>query len=359
MDTNVEYEKNGFDLLRYAAACSVMLLHYSGFCMILSKNLPEKAAAVMSGIRHVTLLFPGVVILFAISGFLVSASFERAKTRRAFFQKRLQRIYPELWICTLINLAVVCILVPDLLDKSIFLWLVTQIFGIANTPACLKSLPTGSINGALWTVFTEVQLYIVLGILYPFLQKLKNRHWAAFLSVLAVLNLGCAAAARSADGIVAKLIERLFVPYALWFFIGVFCFQRRQKMLPVLRRAFLPMLCIYLILASVPIQIPGYYANIVTSVMIPFMVIGCGYFLPGIRLKPDLSYGMFLYHWIVLNIMTHYDLMDRMPWYAGLLLFFAGTLAAAGLSRAVYVFGGRIWRRGKDGNVGSAESQGF
>lgn len=359
MDTNVEYEKNGFDLLRYAASCSVMLLHYSGFCMILSKNLPEKAAAVMSGIRHVTLLFPGVVILFTISGFLVSASFERAKTRRAFFQKRLLRIYPELWICTLINLAVVCILVPNLLDKSIFLWLVTQIFGIANTPACLKSLPTGSINGALWTVFTEVQLYIVLGILYPFLQKLKNRHWAAFLSVLAVLNLGCAAAARSADGIVAKLIERLFVPYALWFFIGVFCFQRRQKMLPVLRRAFLPMLCIYLILASVPIQIPGYYANIVTSVMIPFMVIGCGYFLPGIRLKPDLSYGMFLYHWIVLNIMTHYDLMDRMPWYAGLLLFFAGTLAAAGLSRAVYVFGGRIWRRGKDGNVGSAESQGF
>lgn len=61
MDTNTAYEKNGFDLLRYAAACSVMLLHYSGFCMILSKNLPEKTAAVMSGIRKAALLFPWLV----------------------------------------------------------------------------------------------------------------------------------------------------------------------------------------------------------------------------------------------------------------------------------------------------------
>lgn len=347
MDANEKFEKNGFDLLRYAAACSVMLLHYSSICMILSKNLPEKTAAVMSGIRKAALLFPGVVILFAISGFLVSASFERAKTRRAFFLKRLLRIYPELWICTLINLAVVCVLVPKQLDRSIFPWLMTQIVGIANTPACLKSLPTGSVNGALWTVFTEVQLYLVLGMLYPFLQKMKDRHWAAFLSVLAVLNLGCAAAVRDADGIAAKWIERLFIPYALWFFIGVFCFQRRHKMLPVLRRVFLPMLCIYLILKSVPMRIPGYYADIITSVMIPFMVIGCGYFLPEIRLKQDLSYGMFLYHWIILNIMAHYELMDRMPWYAGLLLFFAGTMAAAGVSRALYVCGGRIWWKWK------------
>lgn len=337
MDANTEYEKNGFDLLRYAAACSVMLLHYSSFSMILSKKLPEKAAAVMSGIRKVSLLFPGVVILFAISGFLVSASFERAKTRREFFWKRALRIYPELWICTLINLAVVRILVPGLPGRSILVWLVTQIFGIANTPACLKSLPTGSVNGALWTVFTEVQLYLVLGMLYPFLQKMKNRHWAAFLSALAALNLGCAAAVRDADGIPAKLIERLFVPYALWFFIGVFCFQRRQKMMSALKRAFWPLLCVYFVLESVPMQIPGYYTNIVTSVMIPFMAIGCGYCLPEIRLKRDLSYGMFLYHWIILNIIAYFDLMDRMPWYAGLLLFFAGTLAAAGVSRVAFI----------------------
>ncbi|MBD5486365.1 MAG: acyltransferase [Lachnospiraceae bacterium] len=347
MNVDEEYRKNGFDLLRYIAALSVMLLHYSSYTMILSDNLPEKASAVMSEIRHTALLFPGVVMLFAMSGFLVSASFERAKTRKEFFLRRVLRIYPELWICTLINLAVVCIMVSELLDRGIILWLVTQIFGIAYTPACLKTLPTGSINGALWTVFTEVQLYIVLGIVYPFLQKMKEKHWAALLAVLAALNLVCAAAARETGGIAAKLIERIFVPYALWFFIGVFCFQRRQKMISVLKKAFLPLVIIYLIIESVNIQIPGYYADIVTGVMVPFMVIGCGYCLPKICLKPDLSYGMFLYHWIILNIITYLDLMNRLPWYAGLLLFIIGTMIVAVISWVLNFYCDNIWKKRK------------
>lgn len=335
MDRNEEYRENGFDLLRYAATLSVMMLHYSSFSMILSDNLPVVGAAFMDKTRHVTQLFPGVVILFVMSGFLVSASFERAKSRKEFFLKRVLRIYPELWLCTIVNLAVISVLVPELLDRSIIPWLVTQIFGIANTPACLQSLPTGSVNGALWTVFTEVQLYLVLGLLYPFLKKRRIRHWAAILFVLAALNLVCGVVAQSAGGVSAKLIERLFIPYALWFFIGVFCFQKRQALLPVLKKVFLPLLVIYLMIGSVKAQLPGYYTNIVTSVMIPVLAIGCGYWLPKIRLKHDFSYGMFLYHWIVLNVMTHFDLLNRLPWYVGLFLFLSGTIAAAVMSWAV------------------------
>ena len=117
--TKEEYENNGFDLLRYTAAFSVMMLHYSSYCMILSRNLPAQASAVMSRVRHIALMFPGVVILFTMSGFLIAASFERAKTRKEFFLRRVLRIYPELWICTIINLAVVCILVPQMLDRRI------------------------------------------------------------------------------------------------------------------------------------------------------------------------------------------------------------------------------------------------
>lgn len=349
MNANEEYKENGFDLLRYAATFSVMMLHYSSFSMILSKSLTEKAAAFMDRARHFTLLFPGVVVLFAMSGFLVSASYERAETRKAFFLKRALRIYPELWMCTLINLAVICILVPKQIDHSIIVWLVMQFFGISNTPACLKTLPTGSVNGALWTVFTEVQLYLVLGFIYPFLKRMKNSHWAVFLSVLAGLNLVCWSASRDVGGIVAKVIERLFVPYALWFFIGVFCFQRRQKVIPVLKKAFWPLFLIYLIIGATNMQIPGYYTNIVTSVIIPFLAIGGAYCLPKIRLKPDFSYGMFLYHWIILNIITHFELMDRLPWYVGLLLFIGGALAVAVMSWAVCDWFGRVFGRKRNG----------
>ena len=332
MAVKEEYEKNCFDILRYIAALSVMMLHYSSYTMILSTNLSDCAAAVMDRTRQITLLFPGVVILFSMSGFLVSASFERAKTRKEFFLRRVMRMYPELWICTMANLALVCFLVPKLLDWSIILWLGTQVFGIANTPDCLKTFATGSVNGALWTVFTEVQLYVVLGMSYSFLKKLKGKQWAVLLVALAALNLALGYW-DSGEGIVSGLLKRTFLPYALWFFTGVFCYQRRRKVLPVLKRAFGPMLILYLVTESRNVEIPGYYADIVTGVMLPLMVVGGGCCLPAIRLKTDLSYGMFLYHWLVLNVIVHYDLMNRLPWYAGLLIFLAGTMAAAALSQ--------------------------
>lgn len=344
MAVKAEYEKNGFDILRYVAALSVMLLHYSSYAMILSRDLPARAMAVMDKTRQIALLFPGVVILFAVSGFLVSASFERAGTRKEFFRRRVLRMYPELWICTAVNLAVICLLVPGLPARRMILWLGTQILGIANTPDCLKTFATGSVNGALWTVFTEVQLYIVLGIVYPRLQKLKNTHWAAVLIGLAALNLVCGEAAQDGAGMIPKLIERTCIPYALWFFTGVFCYQRRQKMLPVLKTAFLPCLVVYLIIESADTGMPGYYTDIMTSILLPFLVIGCAYCLPGVRQKADLSYGMFLYHWIVLNIIVHYDLMNRLPWYAGLLLFLTGSVTAAAVSRSLNFLCQKVYR---------------
>ena len=163
---------------------------------------------------------------------------------------------------------------------------------------------------------------------------MKNLYWVILLTLLAVLNL--VLGIWDVGGVISKLVERTFIPYALWFFIGVFCYQRRQKILPVLKKAFLPMLIIYLIIESLNVEIPGYYANIVTSIMVPFMVIGAGYCLPKIRLKTDLTYGMFLYHWIILNIIVHYDLMNKLPWYAGMLLFLTGTVIAAAVSRKLY-----------------------
>ena len=332
MTMREEFDKNGFDLLRYAAALSVMFLHYSSYTMILADGLSALGAEAMDGTRRLALLFPGVVILFAMSGFLISASFERAGSRKVFFERRILRMYPELWICTIVNLAVVCFLVPELLDGSLFLWIATQIVGIANTPECLKSFGTGSVNGALWTVFTEMQLYIVLGIFYPGLKKMKTGHWTVLLIMFAAVNLACGEMAQNLDGIFPKLIERMFLPYALWFFIGVFCYQKRQSVLPVLKKICLPMLVIYLAVKYAGLKLPGYYTDILTGIVLPFVVIGGGYCLPSVRLRTDLSYGIFLYHWIILNILVHYDLINKLQWPLGVALFLTGSVTAAAVS---------------------------
>ena len=329
MAEKIEFEKNGFDVIRYVAAFNVMLTHYASYSMIFS----GQAIGIMDKLRRTVILFHGVVILFALSGFLVSASLERAASTKDFLRKRFFRIYPELWICTLINLAVICILVPDLLDKGIIVWVVTQIFGIAHTPSCLKGFATGSVNGTLWTIFTEIQLYILLSFTYRLLKKWKTGYWIAFLAVLAAVNLLCGAVAGNVSGTVNKLIERLFLPYALWFFLGVFCFQKKDKLIPVLRIAFCPMLIILIAVNCIPITIPGYAANIAIGILLPLIVIGGGYFLPKIRIKCDLTYGMFLYHWIILNIIVHFDFMNRLPWYVNMLFFIAATLLVAWFSQ--------------------------
>lgn len=92
------------------------------------------------------------------------------------------------------------------------------------------------------------------------------------------------------------------------------------------------MVIAYLVIKSFPVELPGYYADITTGILLPFAVIGGGYCLPRLRLKPDLSYGMFLYHWIVLNIMVYYDLINKLQWPLGVVLYVSGTVIAAAVS---------------------------
>lgn len=50
------------------------------------------------------------------------------------------------------------------------------------------------------------------------------------------------------------------------------------------------------------------------------------------RLSCDLSYELFLYHWIVLNIMVYFNLMQKLPWQIGLVFFVVLSTILAWLS---------------------------
>lgn len=266
------FSDNVFDLIRYWAAISVMLGHYAWK----ASDYSSQGAGFMDVLVTITTFFPGVVVLFSLSGYLIAASFERSKNRKDFFRKRILRMYPELWVCTIVNLIVVIILASELLDKSIIVWLVTQIFGIANTPSCLENFATGSINGALWTIFTELQLYIVFDFTYKFLKKLSTVKWILWLVVLGACNVIFDFLADSIDGGIAKIIERFFLTYAIWFFIGVFCYVKREKMIPILQKVTILLLAVYIVFRLLPIDVPGYYADIATGILLPFIVVGGG-----------------------------------------------------------------------------------
>ncbi len=327
-EKKLDLESNALDCLRLYAAFSVMLLHFTGYFLILS----EVPNPFLSAVRKLTLFFPGVVVLFAISGFLIAYSFERSQNRRVFFCKRILRLYPELWGCTLFNLIVLIVLARDRLNGSILLWLATQIVGIANTPSCLKDFATGSVNGALWTIFVEIQMYILVFLFYRRLKKFNAGGWCLLLLLSAVVNLVCGQIGEQTGELIRKVMERTFLPYLTWFLSGVFCYCRREKVIPLLRRWCLPLLALYAVLYRFRVFSMGYYCGIMTSVLCPFIVIGLGFLLPKVRFRHDITYGCFLYHWIVLNIIVHFNLINKWPWYLSLLLFIGSSLILSWLS---------------------------
>ena len=269
------FQDNAFDLIRYWAAISVMVGHF----MWKLQTYSPANSGIVKAITKVSTFFPGVVVLFAMSGFLIAGSYERSKDRKEFFIKRVLRMYPELWVCTIVNLIVVCVLAYELLDKSIIVWLVTQIFGIANTPSCLNNFATGSINGALWTIFTEMQLYIVLGFTYNWLKKLSTKKWLVLLAFLSSCNIGADFVTTTVGGAIAKIIGRFFLTYALWFFIGVFCYVKREQLITKLKKIVPALLIVYVLCYLFPFDIPGHYANIAVGILLPFIVIGGGVLL--------------------------------------------------------------------------------
>ncbi|MBK8972421.1 MAG: acyltransferase family protein [Hahellaceae bacterium] len=91
---------NNFDLIRLLAALQVTLIH----------GLEHLGIGMPFLLNQIIQSIPGVPIFFVISGYLISASFERRKSLANYYFNRFLRVYPGLWFCLLISiLSVVCV----------------------------------------------------------------------------------------------------------------------------------------------------------------------------------------------------------------------------------------------------------
>ena len=94
-----DFRVNNFDLLRLIAAIQVVIAHSLRH---LQMDLPAPWGALLD-------CFPGVPIFFVISGYLVSSSYERAPSLKAYLRNRCLRIYPGLWVCLMVTMVVATI----------------------------------------------------------------------------------------------------------------------------------------------------------------------------------------------------------------------------------------------------------
>jgi len=332
------FRLNNFDLLRLGAALQVALEHAT-FHLEVQKGWWE----------HILLLVPGVPIFFFISGFLISRSYESNSRLDEYFRNRTLRIYPALVVCTafaLLSVAMVGYFATVELSASHFVaWVLGQLTIVQfYNPDFMRAFGTGVLNGSLWTITVELQFYVLIPLLYWALQQLERRRIGtnATLSVLTLVFLAAHVAFHSlgfadSEAIAAKLVKVSFLPWFYMFLVGVLA----QRNFPALHRMLANRFWIigpaYLIGAVACAQLfrlsAGNRIHPLLFVGLATAVFSGAYSRPqlaGQLLRHnDVSYGVYIYHIPVINLLMYYGLVGRVSY---VVLAVAAAIALAALS---------------------------
>jgi len=296
MEAQKEFKINNFDLLRLLAATQVIVDHYF---QQLHKPISRLGLDVLY-------LFPGVPVFFVISGYLISASYERNNSLKTYIRNRVLRIYPGLWGCIFFTIIIISLSGVSFLNKEVIAWLPAQLAGLIYTPPFLKDYGFGSYNGSLWTIPIELQFYILLPICFLIAPKKFMNTW--FFILFAVFLAGNVLyQVVDMNERIEKLITYTFIPHFYLFLIGVL-FQRLQ----VYKHKFIYNKALYWAIGYIAFSLtvsrflhPVAF-SLIRNVTLGFCVISLAYTLPGMAKKllgtNDISYGIYIYHGLVLTV---------------------------------------------------------
>jgi peptidoglycan/LPS O-acetylase OafA/YrhL len=163
---------NNFDALRLVAAVSVMFSH----AFLIADGTQKHEWLIRATGNQSILGLCGVFVFFAISGFLVTQSWEHTHDPLRFLAKRALRIFPGLFVASLVSAFVLAPLVTTLVPGAYFSQSAPYRYVIGTTllDTTVHELPGVSfvknpvgleINGSMWTLRFEFLMYaMVLGL---------------------------------------------------------------------------------------------------------------------------------------------------------------------------------------------------
>ena len=164
--------RNNFDALRLLAAVSVIFSH----SFLIAEGTQKHEWLIRLTGNQSILGLTGVFVFFAISGFLVTQSFEETGDPLRFLAKRALRIFPGLFVAALLSAFVLAPFVSTLEPSAYFSRPEPYRYVIGNTlldptvhelPGVMfVNNPVGlEINGSMWTLRIEFMMYLmVLGL---------------------------------------------------------------------------------------------------------------------------------------------------------------------------------------------------
>ena len=326
--SDFKFGDNTFDIIRLVSAFLIVLGHTA-------THLDIRYTYVIQQILN---FWRGLPCLFVTSGFLISASFDRSQSKKSYLKKRVLRLYPGLLGAFVISFLCVIFIGGNAHTtysiKDIIVWIISQVTVFQfYTPASITAYGVGNPNGALWTISLEIQMYILIMLILPQMKKMKTRSLLSIVIVALALNALFPLTKNFLPEMVYKLINVTFVPYAYYFLIGMVVYIKKETTVPLLTKVFWPMLFCYGVIwwttDKVVLFPVGHYTNILVGPFLCLLTLSGAYKFGKIRLRHDLSYSIYLYHMIVINVLVMFGWRRRSP---GVLVVLIATFLLSILS---------------------------
>src|SRR5712664_2326769 len=350
-----DWRVNNFDLLRLLAALQVAVVHSIGTL----KPTGYFARLLGAGLDR----FPGVPIFFVISGVLISKSYEHSDSLRDYLRNRCLRIFPGLWVCLVVGVAVILALgvgsfgritTPDWL-----LWWARQMSIFQGfKPAFLEPLSTG-LNGSLWTIPVELEFYIVLPALYGIL-RLRRRLGNMRLLAIALASLAVQLLIVNSHPSVVQtraysLLGATLAPYLWMFLVGV-SIQRNWSTVRgwlIGRAHWWGLGYLLLCVAAGWLRVGTGGNNMSPVFLLPLagLIVSLAMSAPQLSDRilrhHDVSYGLYLYHMLVINLLV--GLASPSGWAS----IAAAIIVSLGLAALSWTLIEKPYLRGKRGALRS------
>lgn len=257
--------------------------------------------------------FPGVPAFFFVSGFLIYASYKNAPGGR-YIENRFLRLFPALIFVTLGG-AVVALIAHGWRDvfqnpSTYGAWFLAQItIGQGWNPALFRDVGVGVINGSLWTLTTEIIFYaFVPGIVWA------ERHFRHTVAALTIISFGIYAAGPTIwsspvyrDKTTFDLIALTPLAWGWMFGFGILAqkhFAVVQRFIRYLPLAALPFIAILATNSDgVWFGSVGNRLGLIYFACYAALITWLAFGTPVVRLEMDLSYGVYIWHMPIINLL--------------------------------------------------------
>lgn len=318
---------NNFDHIRLFLALAVFIFHVGELT-----QMPE-----FQRFRSAVSASVAVHSFFIVSGFLIFMSFERSSSLKRYFSKRFRRIAPGYTAVILLSFLFLSLLStlpmqeyftsPESI-RYLLANLTTLNFLHPTLPGVFVDHPFKSVNGALWTIKVEVLFYLAVPLIALFYRWIKPWKFLATLFVLSALYYFAMGWLYEQEGNPLYLILQRQLPGQLMFFSGGALLYYQ---LDLFKRYALPLFIAALLayvmqdFADSVLLYPLYALSL--SVIVIYLAVIIPY-LGHIARYGDLSYGIYIWHFPIIQTFISLHLFEDHPWLAftGLLaviLFFA------------------------------------